>query len=33
MRNGTIAAILEGAAISEDNILKAAMFEPRVAAS
>ncbi|HZP18818.1 MAG TPA: sugar ABC transporter ATP-binding protein [Bauldia sp.] len=33
MRNGTVAGVLEGAAISEDNILKAAMFEPRAAAS
>jgi len=27
MRNGTIAAVLEGAAISEDGILRAAMFQ------
>src|SRR5207248_936072 len=31
MRNGRIAAILEGDAISEDGILRAAMFETRTA--
>ena len=31
MRNGRIAAVLEGDAISEDGILRAAMFETRAA--
>jgi ribose transport system ATP-binding protein len=31
MRNGRIAALLEDAAISEDGILRAAMFETRIA--